>query len=104
MVYLNALTGTAAVCGHHHRVGPGVLDNVLPVDGVSVTQELVLVNVHATAQDLCGERDRRRGLKMDLTVVKRCFMLASFTNSHAFLHQRVATAMQDPAGRQLNAN
>lgn len=55
-----ALTGAAAVGGHHHRVDPLVLDNVLPVDGVSVTQELVLVDVHASAQDLCGERERER--------------------------------------------
>lgn len=54
-----ALTGAAAVGRHHHRVDPLVLDNVLPVDGVSVTQELVLVDVHASAQDLCGERERK---------------------------------------------
>lgn len=58
-IHLNALTGTAAVRGHYHRVDPRVLDDVLPVDGVSVTQELVLVNVHASTQDLCGERNRR---------------------------------------------
>lgn len=55
-----ALTGAAAVGGHHHCVDPLVLDNVLPVDGVSVTQELVLVDVHASAQDLCGEREKDR--------------------------------------------
>lgn len=56
-----ALTGAAAVGRHHHRVDPLVLDNVLPVDGVSVTQELVLVDVHTSAQDLCGERERKIG-------------------------------------------
>lgn len=53
--YFNALTGAAAVRGHHHCVDSRVLDDVLPVDGVSVTQEFVLVNVHASTQDLCGQ-------------------------------------------------
>lgn len=44
-----ALTGAAAVGGHHDRMNPGVLDDVLPMDGVSVAQELVLVNIHASA-------------------------------------------------------
>lgn len=34
---------------------PGVFDNVLPVDGVCVAQELVAVNIHTTIQDLCGD-------------------------------------------------
>lgn len=34
---------------------PGVFDNVLPVDGVCVAQELVAVNIHTAIQDLCGD-------------------------------------------------
>lgn len=34
---------------------PGVFDNVLPMDGVCMAQELVAVNIHTSIQDLCGD-------------------------------------------------
>lgn len=52
---LRLLTCDAAVGGHHHGVDPRVFDDVLPVDCVCMTQELVLVDVHASTQDLCRE-------------------------------------------------
>lgn len=60
------LTPEVAVVGwHHQQLGVGVLDDVPPVDGVGVAQELVLVNVNSPVQDLCMEeknkRRRRRG-------------------------------------------
>lgn len=69
------LTGDAAVGGHHHRMGTWVLDNVLPVDRVCVTQELVLVHVHASAQDLCGQK---RGNTDDVKVAPLGLFLFSF--------------------------
>lgn len=75
------LTGDAAVGGHHHRMGPWVLDNVLPVDCVCVTQELVLVHIHASAQYLCGQK---RGNTDDVKVAQLGLFLHSFlqTISH----------------------
>ena len=37
-------------------IGGGALHYVLPVDGVSVAQELVVVHIHAAMEDLCGVR------------------------------------------------
>lgn len=54
------LTCDAAVGGHHHRMDPRVFDNVLPVDCVRMTQKLVLVNINASTQDLCGEQREQR--------------------------------------------
>lgn len=34
-----------------------MFDNVLPMDGVCVAQEVVAVNIHTSIQDLC--RDKR---------------------------------------------
>lgn len=87
-----ALTGAAAVGGHHHRVDPLVLDNVLPVDGVSVTQELVLVDVHASAQDLCGERERSEDVLMssvELVEASRNDMTAVENTWTATRHHRL---------------
>lgn len=40
----------------------GVFDNVLPMDGVRVAEEVVAVNIHTSIQDLCGdERDDGEG-------------------------------------------
>lgn len=50
------LTSSTAIGGHHQELWARVLDNVLPVDGVSMTQELVLVNIHSPIQDLCEEK------------------------------------------------
>lgn len=36
-----------------------MFDNVLPMDGVCVAQEVVAVNIHTSIQDLC--RDKREG-------------------------------------------
>lgn len=60
------LTPEVAVVGRHdQQLGVGVLDDVPPVDGVGVAQELVLVDVNSPVQDLCVEkknkRRRRRG-------------------------------------------
>lgn len=35
---------------------PGVFDNVLPMDGVCVAQEVVAVDIHSSIQDLCGDK------------------------------------------------
>lgn len=87
----SALTGAAAVGGHHHRVDSRVLDDVLPVDGVSVTQELVLVDVHASAQDLCGERERSEGviLSAELVEASRNGMTAVENTWPETLHHRL---------------
>lgn len=45
------LTRTAAIGRHNQVISPGVLHNVLPVDGISMTQELVLVHVHPSIQN-----------------------------------------------------
>lgn len=74
-VCLVILTGDAAVGGHHHRMGTWILDNVLPVDCVCVTQELVLVHIHAPAQDLCGQK---RGNTDDVKVAPLGLFLFSF--------------------------
>lgn len=58
------LTPKVAVVGRHHQqLGVGVLDDVPPVDGVCVAQELVLVDINSPVQDLCMEKKnkRRRG-------------------------------------------
>lgn len=56
------LTSKVAVVGRHHQqLGVLVLDDVLPVDGVSVAQQLVLVDVNSPVQDLCdGGEDEKR--------------------------------------------
>lgn len=55
------LTPEVAVVGRHHQqLGVGVLDDVPPVDGVGVAQELVLVDVNSPVQDLCVERKNKR--------------------------------------------
>ena len=59
------LTHDTAVGGHHQRMDPRVFDNVLPMNGVCMTQVLVPVDVHTSTQDLCGE-DREQTLNMDL--------------------------------------
>lgn len=77
------LTCDTAVAGHKQRVDPWVFDNVLPMDGVGVTQELVVVNVHTSTQDLCG--DRRDTAIIDvwwnrtttLSVSRMCFIWQS---------------------------
>ena len=52
------LTSEAAVIGRHHQqLSLRVLDDVTPVDGVSVAQELVLVHVNTPVQDLCKGKD-----------------------------------------------
>lgn len=56
-VIWSLLTCDAAVGGHHHLMVSWVFNNVLPVDCVSMAQELVLVNIHASTQDLCGRRE-----------------------------------------------
>lgn len=56
------LTSKVAVVGRHHQqLGVLVLDDVLPVDGVGVAQQLVLVDVNSPVQDLCdgGEEEKR---------------------------------------------
>lgn len=52
----------AVVGGNYQQLRLGALDNVAPVDGVGVAQELVLVDVDAAAQYLCTgrEKDRKR--------------------------------------------
>lgn len=50
------LTCDTAVGGHHQRMDPWVFDNVLPMDCVCMTQELVLVNIHTSTQDLCDKK------------------------------------------------
>lgn len=52
------LTCNTAVCGHHHWMDSWVFDNVLPMDCVCMTQELVLVNVHTSTQDLWRKREK----------------------------------------------
>lgn len=55
------LTCDTAVGGHHHGVAR-VLHDVLPVDGVGVAEELVLVHVHPSAEDLWwDEKGKKRG-------------------------------------------
>jgi len=46
------LTCVATVVGRNHqKFRTRVLDDVMPVDGVSVAQELVLIHIHASIQD-----------------------------------------------------
>lgn len=55
------LTPEVAVVGRHHQqLGVGVLDDVAPVDGVGVAQELVLVDVNSPVQDLCTEKEKKK--------------------------------------------
>lgn len=42
------LTCDTAVGGHHHRLDPWVLDDILPMDCVRMAQELVLVNINTS--------------------------------------------------------
>lgn len=56
------LTSEVAIVGRHHQqLGVLVLDDVLPVDGVGVAQQLVLVDVNSPIQDLYngGEEEKR---------------------------------------------
>lgn len=62
MSFWTLLTSVVAVVGRNHQqLRLGVLDNVEPVDGVSVAQELVLVHVDAAAQYLCTGREKVEG-------------------------------------------
>lgn len=54
---------------------PGVFDNVLPVDGVCVAQEVVAVNIHTSIQDLC--RDKRGDGEGRVSVNVYAFLRAS---------------------------
>lgn len=55
------LTSEVAVVGRHHQqLRLGVLDDVTPVDGVGVAQELVLVNVDAPVEDLWEEKPKKK--------------------------------------------
>lgn len=56
LVLFGLLTWGTTVGGHHHSMHPRVFYNVLPMDCVRMTQELVLVNIHTSTQDLCGEK------------------------------------------------
>lgn len=53
-----------------------MFDNVLPVDGVCVAQEVVAVNIHSSIQDLC--RDKRGDGEGRVTVNVCVFLSASF--------------------------
>lgn len=77
---------------------PWVFDDVLPVDCVCVTQELVLVDVHASTQDLCGEEQEHtvntHGQPTFLGVRVCLFLIASFifpTVLYRTLHVDVKT-------------
>lgn len=47
------LTGAAAVGWHNQVIRASILHYVLPVDGISMTQEFVLVHIHPSIQDFC---------------------------------------------------
>ncbi len=57
------LTCVATVVGgQDQKFRTRVLDDVLPVDGVSVTQELILIHIHTSIQDFYNRGgDLKRG-------------------------------------------
>lgn len=52
-----------------------MFDNVLPMDGVCVAQEVVAVNIHTSIQDLC--RDKRGDGETRVSVNVCVFLSAS---------------------------
>lgn len=58
------LTRDTAVSRHHYRMVPGILDNVLPVDCVCMAEELVLINIDASVENLCGKKKEDSQLRL----------------------------------------
>lgn len=72
-------TCDTAVGGHHQWMDPWVFDNVLPMDCVCMAQELVLVNIHTSTQDLCDKKRKH-------TIWSICLYLMLYTTDSLHRH------------------